>query len=77
MATHSSAFAWRIPWMGEPGGLTMSSQDISYCGDTPIIVCCPLNKSFLSTYLRSPRETKPDRFCCPLSSHPGEELVYR
>ena len=21
MATHSSALAWRIPWMGEPGGL--------------------------------------------------------
>ena len=21
MATHSSPLAWRIPWMGEPGGL--------------------------------------------------------
>ena len=21
MATHSSILAWRIPWMGEPGGL--------------------------------------------------------
>ena len=21
MATHSSALAWRIPWMEEPGGL--------------------------------------------------------
>ena len=21
MATHSSVLAWRIPWMGEPGGL--------------------------------------------------------
>ena len=21
MATHSSVFAWRIPWTGEPGGL--------------------------------------------------------
>ena len=21
MATHSSIFAWRIPWTGEPGGL--------------------------------------------------------
>jgi len=21
MATHSSTFAWRIPWMEEPGGL--------------------------------------------------------
>ena len=27
MATHSSIFAWRIPWIEEPGGLqTMGSQ---------------------------------------------------
>ena len=27
MATHSSIFAWRIPWTEEPGGLTfMGSQ---------------------------------------------------
>ena len=23
MATHSSVFAWRIPWTGEPGGLPL------------------------------------------------------
>ena len=31
MATHSSAFAWRIPWMGEPGGLpSMVSQRVGH-----------------------------------------------
>ena len=29
MATHSSILAWRIPWIGEPGGLqSMESQRI-------------------------------------------------
>ena len=29
MATHSSALAWRIPWMEEPGGLqSMGSQRV-------------------------------------------------
>ena len=29
MATHSSVLAWRIPWIGEPGGLqSMESQRI-------------------------------------------------
>ena len=29
MATHSSILAWRIPWMGEPGGLqSMGSQEL-------------------------------------------------
>ena len=28
MATHSSVFAWRIPWTEEPGGLqSMGSQE--------------------------------------------------
>ena len=31
MATHSSIFAWRIPWTEEPGGLqSMGSQRIGY-----------------------------------------------
>ena len=30
MATHSSVFAWRIPGMGEPGGLlTMGSHRVN------------------------------------------------
>ena len=29
MATHSSIFAWRIPWTEEPGGLqSMGSQTL-------------------------------------------------
>ena len=31
MATHSSIFAWRIPWMEEPGGLqSMGSQRVGH-----------------------------------------------
>ena len=31
MAPHSSALAWRIPWMGEPGGLrSMGSQRVRH-----------------------------------------------
>ena len=31
MATHSSTFAWRIPWMEEPGGpQSMGSQRVEH-----------------------------------------------
>ena len=31
MATHSSIFAWRIPWTEEPGGLqSMGSQRVGH-----------------------------------------------
>ena len=31
MATHSSIFAWKIPWTGEPGGLqSMGSQRVGH-----------------------------------------------
>ena len=31
MATHSSIFAWRIPWTAEPGGLqSMGSQRVGH-----------------------------------------------
>ena len=31
MATHSSIFAWKIPWMEEPGKLhTMGSQRVGH-----------------------------------------------
>ena len=31
VAPHSSALAWRIPWMEEPGGLqSMGSQRVRY-----------------------------------------------
>ena len=29
MATHSSILAWRIPWMEEPGGLSLQSKGLS------------------------------------------------
>ena len=33
MATHSSVFAWRIPGMGEPGGLpSMGSHRVGHDG---------------------------------------------
>ena len=33
MATHSSVLAWRIPGMGEPGGLpSMGSHRVGYDG---------------------------------------------
>ena len=31
MATHSTVLAWRIPWMGEPGGLpSMGSHRVGH-----------------------------------------------
>ena len=31
MATHSSTLAWKIPWMGEPGGLqSMGSLGVGH-----------------------------------------------
>ena len=31
MATHSSTLAWKIPWMGEPGGLpSMGSHRVRH-----------------------------------------------
>ena len=31
MATHSSTFAWKIPWMEKPGGLqSMGSQRVGH-----------------------------------------------
>ena len=29
MATHSSILAWKIPWMGEPGGLPSMGLDMT------------------------------------------------
>ena len=43
MATHSSVLAWRIPGMGEPGGLlSMGSQSYPY-GLWPARLLCPWN----------------------------------
>ena len=48
MATHSSIFAWRIPWTEEPGGLqSMGSQRDGHDGVMnphllPSAICLPL-----------------------------------
>ena len=47
MATHSSVFTWRIPGMGEPGGLpSMGSQRVRHEGsDLVAAICCPVSSS--------------------------------
>ena len=44
MAPHSSTLAWKIPWMGEPGGLqSMGSLSIeSVMASNHLILCRPL-----------------------------------
>ena len=52
MATHSSVLAWRIPGMGEPGGLpSMGSHGVGHDwsdfaaaaarGDSILVIRCP------------------------------------
>ena len=58
MATHSSVLAWRIPGMGEPGGLpSMGSHrvghdwnDLAAAGATEIYIRCWLSRSTISLY---------------------------
>ena len=39
MATHSSTFAWKIPWMEEPGGLqSTESQRVRHDWATSLII---------------------------------------
>ena len=41
MATHSSVFAWRIPGMGQPGGLpSMGSHRVEHDGSTLAAAAC-------------------------------------
>ena len=43
MATHSSIFAWEIPWTEEPGGLqSMGSQSQAWLSDEHFHFCCCL-----------------------------------
>ena len=40
MATHSSIYAWKIPWTEEPGGLqSMGSQRVGHNWATSVCVC--------------------------------------
>ena len=54
MATHSSVLAWRIPGMGEPGGLpSMGSHRVGHdCSDLVVVVVSfvfQLSYSYMST----------------------------
>ena len=44
MATHSSIFAWEIPWREEPGEL-QSSQSVSSVTQLCLTLCDPMNSS--------------------------------
>ena len=39
MATHSSIFAWRIPWTEEPGGLYVESMGSQRVGHDRATLC--------------------------------------
>ena len=53
MATHSSVLAWRIPGMGEPGGLSsMGSHRVGHdSSDLVVVVVYKYNLRFSITYL--------------------------
>ena len=44
MATHSSIFAWKIPWTEEPGGLqslSLKESDMAeHTRRSPFVYCC-------------------------------------
>ena len=47
MATHSSIFAWEIPWTGEPGGLqSMESKELDTTEQLTLNTCLTLVKKF-------------------------------
>ena len=56
-ATHSSIYAWKIPWTEEPGGLqSMGSQRVGHNWATCVCVCvcvCALSCSVVSDSLWS------------------------
>ena len=56
MATHSSVLAWRIPGMGEPGGLpSMGSHRVRHdCSDLAAAACCLKKDSFRGCHLSFP-----------------------
>ena len=41
MATHSSLFAWEIPWTEEPGGLQFAAKSLQSCPT----LCDPIDGS--------------------------------
>ena len=58
MATHSSVLAWRIPGMGEPGGLAGE-----FCPTEPPLICCHPNTASCAHHPSlSPRPSIFDHF---------------
>ena len=50
MATHSSIFAWRIPWMEEPGGLQPTgSQRVRHDSATSLSLSLRIHQSISLT----------------------------
>ena len=50
MATHSSVLAWRIPGMGEPGGLlSMGSHRVGHDGSDLAAAAAALEGGFFTT----------------------------
>ena len=71
MATHSSVLAWRIPWMGEPGGLpSLGSYRVGH--DWSGLAAAAQDHKKLHT-------TEQLSMHAPICTEPGEELkkIYR
>ena len=68
MATHSSVLAWRIPGMGEPGGLpSMGSHRVGHDWSDVVVVVEWINgsRSWTSTAANIPRLEKAGAVCLP------------
>ena len=67
MATHSSALAWQIPWIGEPGGLqSMGSLEVGHDWATSLS---------LFTFMHWRRKWQPTPVLLPGESQGRESLV--
>ena len=67
MATHSSALAWKIPWMEEPGGLeSMGSLRVGHDWETSLS---------LFTFMHWRRKWQPTPVLLPGKSHGQRSMV--
>ena len=71
MTTHSSVFAWKIPWMEEPGRLqSMGSQRIGHDWATNTCTCKHLHKPWMeSESLVSPPRMETSSLCSSQENH--------
>ena len=61
MATHSSTFAWKIPWMEEPGGLqSMGSRRIrhNWATSLSLFTCMPWRRKWQPTPVLLPGKSQ-------------------